>query len=134
MGCLDSGWCTLFALHSSEFADLDKSCSLKGTGHWTLLVIVKDQYSHLVYPNTCLKKQTCKNLELIVNQSYKRIMREKTLLLNKFVWFLMPKKASGLKSFNIWVRNLFLKNYFNSVGAVSQMCNTITNSLLVVTK
>ena len=33
----------------------------------------------------------------------------------------MPKyKVSGLKSFNIWVRNyLFLKNYITSEGAVS---------------
>ena len=32
----------------------------------------------------------------------------------------MPKKALGLKSFNIWVRNyLFLKNYVTSEGAVS---------------
>ena len=32
----------------------------------------------------------------------------------------MPKKASGLKYFFIWVRNyLFLKNYITSEGAVS---------------
>ena len=34
----------------------------------------------------------------------------------------MPKKASGLKYFFIWVRNyLFLKNYITSEGAVSHI-------------
>ena len=48
-------------------------------------------------------------------------MKENTPLFYKFVCFQMPvNKASGLKSFNIWVRNyLFLKNYVTSEGAVS---------------
>ena len=45
--------------------------------HWTPLIIVKDQYSHLVYPNMCIKQQTFENLGSIGHRSYKKIMKEK---------------------------------------------------------
>ena len=57
----------------------------------------------------------------IGHRSCKRIMKEKTPLLHKFVCFQMPIKGFRVWSLlNIWVRNyLFLKNYITSEGAVS---------------
>ena len=49
--------------------------------HWTPLLHVKDQYSHLVYPNICLKCQICENLDSIGHRSW-RIMKGKTPLLH----------------------------------------------------
>ena len=57
--------------------------------HWTPLVIVIDQYSHVVYPNVCMKNQTCENLGSIGHQSCKRIMKEKTQSWHNFVCFQM---------------------------------------------
>ena len=34
--------------------------------NWTRLVIVKDKYSQLVYPNICIKKEICENLTHLV--------------------------------------------------------------------
>ena len=45
--------------------------------HWTLLVIVKDQSSHSVYINICIKLQTCENLSSIDHRSCEIIMKEK---------------------------------------------------------
>ena len=60
-------------------------------------------------------KQICDNLDPVGHLSCKRIMKKKTHLLHKCVWFQMPKAI--LKDFrpeasDIWVRNYpFLKNY-----------------------
>ena len=93
------------------------SCSFKGTGHFgncqrPVFSLGVSQHMHKI---TNLWK-----FDSIGHRSCKRIMKEKTPLLHKFVCFQMLIKASGLKSFIIWVRNyLFLKNYVTSEGAVS---------------
>ena len=52
-------------------------------------VIVKDQSSHLVYLNICIKWQTCENLNSIGCRSCKRIMEEKNVLVAQVVCFQM---------------------------------------------
>ena len=52
---------------------------------WKPLVTIKDQYSHLVYPNVCIKKQTCEILESISHRSCKRIVTEKNTLVAQIV-------------------------------------------------
>ena len=61
---------------------------------WTLLVFVKDQSSHLVYLNICIKYQTCENLRSIGHRSWEKMMKEKTPLLDEFVCFQI-----GIKEF-----------------------------------
>ena len=56
------------------------------------MAFVKDQCSHLVYPNIMHSVRTCENLDSIGHRSCKRIINEKTLLLHKFVCFHMAKK------------------------------------------
>ena len=50
--CVFSPTCTLY---------ISTGISLKDTGQWTLLVIVKYQSSHLLYLNICIKQQTFEN-------------------------------------------------------------------------
>ena len=42
--------------------------------------VVKDQYSHLVYPNICITKQNCENLGSIGHQSLKSNNERKNTL------------------------------------------------------
>ena len=51
--------------------------------HCTLLVIVKDQSSHLVYLNICMKYQTCENLSSIGRQSCEITVQEKNTLVTR---------------------------------------------------
>ena len=47
----------------------------------TRFVIFNDQYSHLVYPNICIKHQPCENLDSIGRWSCKKMMKGKSPLL-----------------------------------------------------
>ena len=62
------------------------------------MVIVKDQYPNLVYPNMCIKQPTCETFGSIGHQSVQKIMKEKTLLLHS-VRFQMPKKGFAHEAF-----------------------------------
>ena len=55
--------------------------------HWTCLLIVNDQSSHLVYPNISIKKQAGENLSSIGHRSCEKMMKAKTTLLDEFVCF-----------------------------------------------
>ena len=57
------------------------------------------QYSQLGITIFCITYTTCENLDSICYQICKRIMKEKTPSLYKMLCLQMPKKASGLKSF-----------------------------------
>ena len=45
--------------------------------HWTRLVIVKDQSSHLLYLKWCIKYQTCESLDSIGHCSCKKMCKKK---------------------------------------------------------
>ena len=47
---------------------------------WTLVVIVKDQSPQLVYPNKCIKWQTCENFNSIGRWNCEKIMKKKNLI------------------------------------------------------
>ena len=56
------------------------------------MVIVKDQYSHLVYLNTRIEKQICLNLnsKMVIDAEEK--MKDNERIMHKCVCFQMPKK------------------------------------------
>ena len=79
-------------------------------GHWTPLVIVKEQYCHIVF------LRITKSFDSVGHQSCKRIMTEKHTRAQ--VCFQVANKK-GFRPEGIWVRNdLSLKNYTFSGGAV----------------
>ena len=86
------------------------------------MVTVKDQSSHLLYLNTCIQTKNCEHFDSICHLSCKKIIKEKSPLLHKFVCFhQMPNKrlqAWSLSTFQ-WEFTSFLKNYVTSEGAVS---------------
>ena len=100
--------CALWIIFSDELSwflfrdairrrETEKSSVLKALD--TSGIYVKDQSSHLVYPNACVKKQSCENSDSIGHQSCKRIMKEITALLHKFVCFQKPEKGLRITSF-----------------------------------
>ena len=74
-----------------------------------LLVIVKDQYSHLMYLNLCIKKQTCENLSPIGRKTSCKIIKkeQKKPLSHEVVCFqMLDSKTSNSKS-EVWKSNLW---------------------------
>ena len=88
------------------------------------LVILKDQYSHLVYPNICIEKQICEIYDSFHHRSWQTILTEKHPCCLNVCAFRMPKRASGLYA--------FLKNYVTSEGAVSHNVLYYNSSPLLV--
>ena len=82
---------------------------------WTPLAIVKDQYSHLVYPNICIEKKTVKT-----QFGRRENNRRKTPLSHKLCAFRCLNSRPQLRS-RIQFKFLyfFLKNYVTSEQAVS---------------
>ena len=96
--------------------------------HWTHLVILffKDQYSHLLYPNICIKSQTCVNLGLYGHRIDKRPMKEMTPLLRYTLCAFRCIKASA-DVFYYVSENLPLSQKlgyfrFGVYGAISHIC------------
>ena len=104
----------------------------------TLLVIVKDQSSHLVYLNICIKQQTCENLSSIGRRSWEIIMKAKTPLSHEVLCFQMRWINSRPQNLILRSRNqirrenyFFLENYVTSEGAVSHNVLYINLSPLI---
>ena len=91
--------------------------------HWTLLLIVKDQSSYLVYLNMSIQLQTCENLSSIGRRSCGITMKEETPLSHEVVCVQMIWRPQIL---NLRFRNqirgkllLYFENYVTSEGPVS---------------
>ena len=86
------------------------------------LVIVNDQYSHLVYLNICIKPQTCETLGSISSKLQEKKREKKHPVCTTLCAFSRRKiKGSSWSRLIFWVRHyLFLKDYVTSEGAVSQ--------------
>ena len=65
--------------------------------HWHM-VIVKDQYSHLVYPN--INTQISENLGSIGHQISRKLLKKKHPCCTNLCAFRCLSKTSGLKSFS----------------------------------
>ena len=99
----------------------ENSETFKGTGH--LWYLSKTQYSHLVYIPTYVCKITNK-LDSFGHQSYKKMLKEKTPLLHKFMSFQMHKKGFRPEFFFYLSDKLLLSQKLygtsDSEGVVSQ--------------
>ena len=107
--------------------------------HWPLLVIVKDQSSHLVYLNICIKQQTCENLSSIGRQSCEIIMKEKIHLSHEIVCFqMLDFKTSNSKievlKYNSWKITSFSKTTLLQRELFLTMFYTINFSPLLDTR
>ena len=113
--------------------------TLRFCRHWTGLVFVKDQSSHLVYLNIFIKLQTCENLSSTGRRSCEIIMKEKEPLSHKVVCFQMldfetsNSKPEVSKS-NLWQITSFSKNTSLQRELFLTMFYTINLSPLLVTK
>ena len=102
-----------------------------------VLVIVKDQSSHLVYLIICINKQTCENLSSIGHRSCEIVMKGKTPLSHEVVCFRMldfvtTTSNSEVSKSNSLENYFFLENYVTSEGAVSH--NTLYYQQLPITR
>ena len=103
-----------------------------------LLVIVKDQSSHLLYLN--IYAQNNKSVKIwaqLVVEVAKIIMEEKKTLSHKVVCFQMldfetSKSNSEVSKTNSWKITSFSKNYVTSKGAVSH--NVLYHQPLPITR
>ena len=90
-----------------------------GQRHWARLIIVNDQYYHLVYPNIMQKITTMWKCGLNIGHRgrCKRILKEQTLLCNNLCVFICLIILLLFK----WETNSFLKTTTSEGGAVSQI-------------
>ena len=124
---------------SSRNYDIKNGITFTGIMNWTLLVIVKDQSSHLVYLNICIKYQNCENLSLIGCRSCKIIVKEKTPLSNRVVCFQMldfetSSSKSEVSKSNLWNITSLSKTSSLQREPFLTMFYTINLSPLLLTK
>ena len=103
------------------------------------MVIVKDQSSHLVYLNICIKQHTCENLSSIGHRSCEIIMKEKTPLPHKVVCFQMLDFETSKSNFefsksNLWKITSFSKSLLLQRELFLTMFYTVNSSPLLITK
>ena len=130
--------------------------TLKGTGHWTPLVLVKDQYSHLVFPNIWVsnylflkpyitsegavshisqrgvsqhmhKQQICEHFGSIGHQSCRRITKEKTTVLYKQCAFRCLTWSLSYLSEKLPISQTLRSMYFR--GSRFSQCCILSTSL-----
>ena len=102
--------------------------------HCTLLATVKDQSSHLVYLNICIKQQTCENWSSIGRWSCKITMKEKTALVTPScvlsdAWYQDLKRILNLSSRNqIHVKLILSRKLPHFRGSRFSQCFILSTS------